>query len=729
MESEKKWLQISGIIKCIISIFLFKIPFYGLIMLASGIFIYIISKAKKEKIYENNFLIFLLSILTIVDVLGSITLFITTYKIHKYKIKANGINSPPEALRKEVEKKDIIQKLGSLMILIAGVLLASSQTTFMSGNAKAISLVVIGVMFLLISYFIEKKYDLSSTSETYWALSMTFIVLSVIEFLYYKTFSNKITFTESGKYIAYFITFLVISVLSLITNKKYKGTPVLFVSYASFLLGINNLLLFIGLSQLEALALFMIFTVIINVISNKKSNIFNFSKIISYILLAFIITQRHTDNILILYTSIIGIANLNYLSYIDKTKEESLINIILSYILIYFGLSNTVMTESLNLVLISLVSSVYTLLINCYKVPIKEKYVDANYIIYSVLTIIILFITYSNQSVIGPLLITLTYILVNIISKRGLFNTYKIKLASFLEPVSIMGLLIAISTTLFMNQDLIYAISITTVIYCAIHHITKKELTKNIYYISIVTGLIIVLLASSSSLNLVTAILAIIASLYIFIKSLIDRKNKKVENEYLAISSIFMLTSLFVPFVYLNILKMNIFLVSTIFILIMLFLIIMVRNKTVTEIACLYVIFPLLSITIQTEISYILERILNSVILLYMTYIIAKFYINNKALKNIMSIFSLVVFTAPIFFETNIYSIIYVGLIGIIAILIGLKDDDLFLLFITGIIYTIINILYRFWLLWDKMPYWIYLLVGGMLLIIYVTYSEVKRDN
>lgn len=730
MEKEKKWLRTIGILKCIIGIPLLNIPFYGIIMLATGIYLYIESKEKEEKIYENKFLLFLLSILTIVDVLGSIALFVVTYKINKYKIKSNGNKASPKKLTvtKESRKKDIIQKIGLLMILIAGVLLAANPTTFISGTTKAIILLVIGISFFITSIIVEKKYKLTKSSETYWALSMTFIVLSLVELLYYETFGNYISFNGSGKNIAYSITFFVISILLLITNKKYKENPVLFISYASFLLGIYYFLTYVGLRQIEVIALFTIITVFINVFSNSKGNIFNLSKIITYILIGFLITQKHPNNILILYTSIISIISINYLTFIDKTKDESLINIIVTYILIFFGLSNTIMSESLNLVLVSLISSIYTLLINSYIVPIKEKDININFIIYSILTIILLFITYSNQSYLGPLLITLTYIIVNVISKRGLFNTYKVEISSFLEPVSFMGLFIAISTTLFRNLDLIYAISITTLVYCIIHHITKKDLTKNIYYISIITGLFITLIMCSSSLNLPTTIITIISSLYIFCKSLVDKHNKKITKEYLAISSIFMLTSLFVPFVYINILNINIFLISFLFVFVMLLLVIIVDAQTVSKIACVYVVFPLLSISLQTDMSYILGNILNSFILLYMAYIVIKFYINNKVLKNIISILCILLFTRPLFFEANLYAIIFVGLVGVISIIIGIRKDELFPLFITGIIYTIVNIIYRFWLLLDRMPYWLYLLIGGMLLVIYVTYSEIKKD-
>ena len=51
-------------------------------------------------------------------------------------------------------------------------------------------------------------------------------------------------------------------------------------------------------------------------------------------------------------------------------------------------------------------------------------------------------------------------------------------------------------------------------------------------------------------------------------------------------------------------------------------------------------------------------------------------------------------------------------------------------LFNVGIIITVVNIIYQLQNLWETVPFWLYLLIVGLGLIIFVTYKETKKiDN
>ncbi len=45
----------------------------------------------------------------------------------------------------------------------------------------------------------------------------------------------------------------------------------------------------------------------------------------------------------------------------------------------------------------------------------------------------------------------------------------------------------------------------------------------------------------------------------------------------------------------------------------------------------------------------------------------------------------------------------------------------------TGIITTVCNIMYQLREIWIQVPFWLYLLVGGLSIIVFVTYKEIKN--
>ena len=61
--------------------------------------------------------------------------------------------------------------------------------------------------------------------------------------------------------------------------------------------------------------------------------------------------------------------------------------------------------------------------------------------------------------------------------------------------------------------------------------------------------------------------------------------------------------------------------------------------------------------------------------------------------------------------------------------MIGYKDKELGTLFPTGIIITIANIIYQLNQLWGEIPFWLYLLIGGLSIIVFVTYKELRKNK
>ena len=72
---------------------------------------------------------------------------------------------------------------------------------------------------------------------------------------------------------------------------------------------------------------------------------------------------------------------------------------------------------------------------------------------------------------------------------------------------------------------------------------------------------------------------------------------------------------------------------------------------------------------------------------------------------------------------------IYIGLIGLLTIMIGFSNNIYKSFFKGGIIITIVNILYQLRDLWEQIPFSFYLLIGGLVIIGFVTIKEIKNKK
>jgi multisubunit Na+/H+ antiporter MnhB subunit len=68
-----------------------------------------------------------------------------------------------------------------------------------------------------------------------------------------------------------------------------------------------------------------------------------------------------------------------------------------------------------------------------------------------------------------------------------------------------------------------------------------------------------------------------------------------------------------------------------------------------------------------------------------------------------------------------------IGVICLILILIGLNNDKYKFHFYVGVVFTILNIIYQLRDIWSVIPFWLYLLIGGLVLIFVATQKQMKK--
>ena len=727
MTKEKNMLKIASFINCIIGILFLKYSFFGILLLITGIILFVLSKSDDKDFLEAKTVILVMGIICIpLNLIASIILFIVFDNLNN-KVKLSKENGPPNVIYKvdnENKKIDLLLKLGVGMVFISGILFATTSWDFINDFIKAFVLIVMGITFMVLSIFTETKLKLYKSAYMYWILSALFFLLTIVGILYFGIFGNYLTYSGMGKYLAYFITYMTASGLVMSTYLKYPKKYLMYFVYVGLTIAIYNLLLFFELDYITVISIISALVFGINVIAKEDSLLFNYSKGLSLVLFAFIIINAGSAVELPMFAAcIINIINLNYL-LITKSNFEKIIAIIITYILIFVGIVPLSFFGDNDVVVVSLLASLYTLFINCKFINMDTFEKDFNYIIYSVVTIISFIVScYYNN--VFTVIISIIFIIVNELARYGLFNTEQIKASSVFEPLSILLLICSIQINAIDHVNFIYALAISSMIYCAMNYFYDEDFDKKVYFVYAVVAIIISVLFIYKMDYVYASMFAICSSLYLFSKMYLKPKNVFL----LIISYLLLLSSIYFPFILRNIMDLNILYMGTGFIVLIALIITILKNDAVSKISYFYIVLPLLTIISSQTMSSEIMRILISSLILYVVFLIVKFFAKGPVAKNTVGIIGVTFALFDIFFSGTVVTGIFVGVVGLLVIIIGYRHDELSLLFKYGIGLTIVNIIYQLRDLWSVIPFWLYLLVGGLSIIGFVTYKEVKKQN
>ncbi len=721
MDNAKKYLKISGIINCIIGLLLFNIPLYGIAMVGVGIFLYALSQETAKDIHDSKTILLITSIVLIpFNFVTSILLFLTFVELKGIRVEVNGQNAPNED--KESKKIDILLKLGVGMVFLSGILFATTTWTIISDLTKAIALLIAGTLFLGLSYLTEKKLNLKKSAYMYWMLSMAFYILTIVGLLYLGVYSNYLTYNGSGSELAYCITFLSIAGFAYATYLKYTKRYFAFAAYAGLFAALYNALTFLSFEPLLNICILSLIVFALNIITKKENILHKFTNILSYILFVPIfVSFQDANEYITLLACAVNILNVNYLVLDKADFKVPVVNIIITYILSFVGILN-LSIENTSIIL-GVFISLYTLILNFNLITDNKVIKEVNYIFYGIASIIVFVILCFNNINLA-LSYSLIFLLVNTITKFEIFNCVKCESSNIFEALGLLSIVYTFFVIFKYQTYLNYLLIITNLVYCIIHSITKEEKAKDLYKVIIIVCNVINIFTNFINTQRFAAVLIILSSLYILIYSYIESKNAEVNFNYIVL-----LSSIFFPFVAFNVLELNKLILALVFILLMILVIIFINNETIKKITYIYTVLPLFTIINYFDQDYIFKEICLSSLVLYTTFLINKLFIKEKSTINVITIIGTVIALFPIIFTTDVAVGVFIGVVGIVLIIIGYSFDEFSPIFKFGIIVTVINIIIQLLELWKQIPFWLYLLVVGLGIIGFVMYREIKKSK
>ena len=429
MESNKnlrKVLKNSGVAKIIFGVtLLYVYPYYGILLILFGLYLFFQSYENEETLFSNKIIYLIVSIIGICDVVGSLIYFVNYEKFSPSTKNANG---PPKkdfiTFDNENNKIDILLKLGVLMVFLSGLIFATTSWAIINDFTKVIALFLFGLLFIVISIFSQNKLKLYSSSFLYWILGIAFFVFTVIAIIYFDIFAIGISFVETSN-LAFGIVLLSISVLLIVSHYKYPDKQLLLIGFLSFIFSIYLLLKHYFSNEYIIVGVISFIVLFINILNknndelkNKYCSIFTYVSLgISYGYLGSL--SGDTNPFVILLLGLIQVFNINYYMFKYKDSDTDFINVCLTYLLLILTFSiNTFIFDNYPII-IMLIISLYTFLLNMKIITSDIDIAKKNYYIYSGASLFLILKGFDEFSGIG---ISLIYLIMNFIFAHNIIK-------------------------------------------------------------------------------------------------------------------------------------------------------------------------------------------------------------------------------------------------------------------------------------------------------------------
>lgn len=725
MEKCKKNLSIASIILIVYGVVMSLITIkYSVFLWAIGGYLLWVSTKEEEEIKKTKTVLFCIALLCILlNFLVSIFLFMAIDSLTGTPKAVNPTNGPPIVKKKkeidpEVKKIDILLKLGVGMILISGILIATTSWNLISDIGKLFFLLFFAGVFLGLSIFTEDKLKLYNTSFMYWILSMSFLLLIIVAILFFHISGDYLCYNGLGKYLAYGITFLTLTGLSYATYLKYGKNELLYMVYGGFYISITYFLLHSFSSTIVCLVL-SIWMLTVSYFSKKDSILFKWNKLSSYILLAGIILCNKEDyQILFLLLSCITVGNHFYIASQATTKEEKTPSLWIFHILIPIAIYNCSFLENYSYLIILIVISILAVILKQNQNSYDKDYYTQHFILYTIISILCIILSDIN-SWIGLTVATL-YVAMNGFLEIG--KPYEKSI--YMEPVSLGLFIISLFSQSYVNAKYSFIFTIMSLVFITLHFISQDE-KKTVYWISIIISILLSMINNVVDKDGLLSLLIFIPSIYLFYDT---KQKQKASIEKILYTFFMVLLAIYNIFYLVNPLDLTIIISSILCIYILGTIILITKEKMIKKTCFLAVVVPLLKMIGQIN-NETNRTILISIVVLYIDFLIVKYFMEKEDSKNtfgLIGIIFAIFLVLPI--ESSLVGI-YIGLIGLITTMIGFFISTYKSFFKGGIIIIIINILYQLREVWEQIPFSFYLLIAGLAIISFVTIKEIKNKK
>jgi len=721
-----------------------------ILLLVTGIYLYNLTSKSDQEIKRNKSLLILIGVLLLfANPISAVVLLLTVDKINL--ISSNDYRGSPEPkvikehLDPEKRKLDILLKLGVFMVVLAGFIFATTSWNGMPDLAKTIFLVVGGILFFALAYLTGETFGLKRSSVVYYLLGMCFIWFSYYSIGYFGLFGDYLSIGGAGESLYYASNAFIAAFLLYISYKKYESNSLLTPTYLLIALAVIFLLNYFKLNIGINLLIINIVLLILNNISLKNTRLFknfeSFAFIATYIIGIFtLISFAEMDNVFIAINSLVLVAAILFIVNKKEYVKFDLLNGLLINLIILIG--SYTLSCAFYVIIITLIAAIailYSLLMYT-KFLIKHQEFAKTFIITANVLMLLSFVVNLEMSYMPNIAYTsleipdiytifgcaIVILMTSVIYQMLMKKEDKLRYEYYLTPIKVAPLILAVGLCI-CNLTSVQIMVSSFLIYGLMAHFSKKS---KLYEENIIITLIILFLAAFTNYDvreLFPGIVIMLSAIFAYFYSVKSKASilKQVKTPLL----MFMLAVIYLTFSK-NMFSYNEAYLSLIVLLSFIAIMIFTRKDKLSYLITGYAI----TLPVFNLIDHIIKdqdfvTMLTSTLIFYITFITCKNVINDIKKSSLLATGVSIAVLLMIIFNGSALIGLYAAIVSLVLILIGLINDDYRSLFVTGICFTIINILYQLRNLWEVIPLWSYLLLIGLVLIGIVTYKEVKKGS
>lgn len=724
----KEKLRVTGILNIAFASLYFILTIFGgifpficfLILIVSGIFF--LDYSRLDDVNSKKNIIMWLSILCIPVLLVSALINLIGLSKISNNIDANAPNIDPST-----KKIDVLIKLGISLIVLSMIIFVTTGWNTISRYIVIILLSVLTLIFYLLHLLFTKKIILNSSSKLYFILYNIFLIIIFYSMGYYNMFGKYFSPNGYGSYLFNSVLLLISSFVTYAFKKITNSNMRIYVMEILITLSLYNLLLFFEFSTIDSLVIINILTLFIRFKIKKD-----------YII-------KYTDVLMKLFIFITGLSLLN--GYSISLMLLVIINLVVVNILNLKDKS--ILLEILSPVVTFLYSGVSIgLIVNNYDM-FYEQYILMFLAVCSILYILLLLTRLFDNKKVSKLTFTILYnliflvftvnsfflessivLIIFILRLTMIFGTYFFEfrhgiksLEYYLLPLNLsltyIGLLMFIGDYISLSLNVVL-ISLM-VLFSVYYYIVKNEVLEWIIYAFIIFINVINIISSLFDSNIFIISLTLVSSILPIFLLTLKKKNVFIKSTFLysLIASYFVLLNsefeIVVSFI------LNIILYLLVFIIVY-------NNKEYRKMSLLLINLPIITLLIRLDINSDLKMLLINIILMEtMIYSLVN-YVSNVDVKRVLFvIFTTILFLLIMFIDNVIFGI-YIGIICLFLVIYSsIKDNKV--IFNFSLIVFIINIIYRLRSVWELIPFWVYLLVAGITIVVVATIIELKKNK
>lgn len=632
----------------------------------------------------------------------------------------------------QIRKIDILLKLGVVMVFIAGFVFATTGWYSLNSIIKLFIFFVVSCLFIGLSIFSEKKIKIKSTIYLYWILGMAFLFMIFLAMGYSSIFGYYFSLLGPGSLLYCAFCGIIFSILAFVTYFKFKEKLFLNFVYSALVLVIVFMGQHFKLGIEEILLLLVPIFTIINLFNiDKESDFYTlsiFSKMIIFVLgvifVAFI--GAYTNSLAVLPLSLLFIFNMYYYIYRNKESDINLFASFIGYVLI---IPSLVLLAKEDVTLWVLITSFYVTLMYLLSLLFNNKNLkNSSLIIADVITILV-FIISLNGSFWVPLVVAFLSLVVCIIcSFIDVLDDYDIEI--FVHPVKISMLIYGIIHLVNHFHELSsyggYWLCTTLLFYILVYCLSRKERLTNIYEKFSVVAVILCLLFTTLIQNLFISLIIFVGILLFYAEV---NWIKKRSVEFKNFIFILLLANILFSIRAIEIAIVGVttdFVFSSIVSILAFVLVGMFHRKDNVKLnMSLFAVLVPFAMLIEAYNSIEWAVIvLPSIFTYYLTFILSR--IVDESTKDFIGYLGYSIAFLMVIFTSNYYALAYSFILIIISLLLGYLDKNFNALFRVSVVSLVLIILYQLKSFWSLIPAWLYLLVFGLILIIFATYKQLK---